>query len=99
MDQAKIEVKIFRGICQPSVSHGQPADDFEIKDLGPLKYFVGMEFARFKEGMFVNQHKCILDLLGETGLLDCEAIETPLEPHLKFQSMEAEEMVHRTRIL
>ena len=27
---------------------------FEIKDLGTLKYFLGMEFARFKEGIFVN---------------------------------------------
>ena len=32
--------------------------DFKIKDLGALKYFLGMEFARSKEGIFVNQRKC-----------------------------------------
>lgn len=32
-------------------------NDFEIKDLGSLKYFCGMEFARSKEGIFVNQRK------------------------------------------
>ena len=30
------------------------AQDFEIKDLGMLKYFLGMEFTRSKEGIFVN---------------------------------------------
>ncbi len=32
------------------------ADEFEIKDLGALKYFLIMEFAKSKEGIFVNQH-------------------------------------------
>lgn len=27
---------------------------FEIKDLGTVKHFLGMEFARSKEGIFVN---------------------------------------------
>ena len=42
------------------------AMEFEIKDLGALKYFLDMEFARSKEGIFVNQRKYVLDLLGET---------------------------------
>ena len=42
------------------------AMEFEIKDLGALKYFLAMEFARSKEGIFVNQRKYVLDLLGET---------------------------------
>ena len=33
---------------------GKLAKEFEIKDLGVLKYFLGMEFARSKEGIFVN---------------------------------------------
>lgn len=32
------------------------AGEFEIKDLGSLKYFLGMEFARSKGGIFLNQH-------------------------------------------
>ena len=47
-----------------------------------LKYFLGMEFARSKEGIFVNQRKYVLDLLGETGLLGCKAVETPIKPNL-----------------
>ena len=45
-----------------------------------------MEFARSKEGIFVNQRKYVLDLLGETGLLGCKAAETPIKPNLKLQA-------------
>ncbi|KAA0035929.1 Cysteine-rich RLK (RECEPTOR-like protein kinase) 8 [Cucumis melo var. makuwa] len=44
-------------------------DEFEIKDLGNLKYFLGMEVARSKEGISVSQRKYTLDLLTETGKL------------------------------
>ena len=30
------------------------ANEFEIKDIGELKYFLGMEFARSKRGIFVS---------------------------------------------
>lgn len=33
---------------------GLLAWDFEIKDLGTLKYFLGMEFARSRKGIFVS---------------------------------------------
>ena len=29
-------------------------DNFEIRDLGALKYFLGMEFAKSKKGIFVT---------------------------------------------
>ena len=71
------------------------AKEFHIKDLGALKYFLGMEFARSKEGIFVNQRKYVLDLLGETGMLGCKMVETPIEPNLKLQAAKAEEVKER----
>ena len=58
---------------------------FEIKDLGGLKYFLGIEFSRSKRGIFVSQRKYVLDLLSETRLLGCKAAETPIEHNLKLQ--------------
>ena len=45
------------------------AREFEIKDLGALRYFFGMEFMRFKKEICMSQRKYVLDLLKETGLL------------------------------
>lgn len=71
------------------------ADDFEIKDLGTLKYFLGLEFARSEEGIFVNQWNYVLDLLSETILLGCKAAETSIEPNLKLQSAKPENVLNK----
>ncbi|PON72059.1 hypothetical protein PanWU01x14_069010 [Parasponia andersonii] len=54
-----------------------------------------MEFARSKEGIFVNQRKYVLDLLDETGLLGCKPVETPIGLNLKLQPSKAEEGVNK----
>ncbi|KAJ9678560.1 hypothetical protein PVL29_020667 [Vitis rotundifolia] len=76
---------------------GKLVEDFEIKDLGTLKYFLGMEFARSKEGIFVNQRKYVLDLLDETGMLGCKPAETPIEPNVKLQPIKAKNVKDRDR--
>ncbi|KAL1531339.1 hypothetical protein AAHA92_34026 [Salvia divinorum] len=52
--------------------------EFDMKDLGPLKYFLGIEVLRSRHGIFLRQRKYVLDLLAETGLLDCKSAETPM---------------------
>ena len=74
------------------------ADEFEIKDLGVLKYFLGMEFARSKEGIFVNQRKYVLDLLGEIGMLGCKIAETPMEPNTKLQPAKIKSIVNKVNL-
>lgn len=44
-----------------------PATKFMIKYLGPLKYFLGIEIARSKEGIYLSQRKYALDILTDTG--------------------------------
>lgn len=65
---------------------GKLANDFQIKDLGMLKYYLGMEFATLKQGILINQKKYIVDLLQEIGLLGCRTVETPTETNLKLQA-------------
>lgn len=62
------------------------AREFEIKDLGNLKYFLGMEVARSKKGICINQRKYVLDLLKETGMTNCKPAETPMDLSTKLGS-------------
>lgn len=50
--------------------------EFEMKDLGRLKYFLGIEVLRSQRGLFISQRKYVLDLLAETGMLECKPIDT-----------------------
>ena len=58
---------------------------FEIKDLGSLRYFLGMEVARSKKGIVVSQRKYVLDLLKETGMSGCRPADTPIDPNQKLR--------------
>ena len=73
------------------------ARDFDIKDLGASKYFLGMEFTRSRKGIFVSQRKYVLDLLKEIGLMGCKAVETPIESNLKLQPARVEKVLDRDR--
>jgi hypothetical protein len=44
---------------------------FEVKELGPLRYFLGIEIARSSKGIVLSQRKYVLDLLAETWMLEC----------------------------
>ena len=56
----------------------------EMKELGQLKYFLGIEVAYSKEGISLSQHKYTLDLLQETGQLGCKPTSTPLDVNVKI---------------
>lgn len=53
--------------------------EFDMKDLGGLKYFLGIEVIRSNQGIFLSQQKYVLDLLKETSMLGCQPIDTPTE--------------------
>ncbi|KAK8593972.1 hypothetical protein V6N12_046045 [Hibiscus sabdariffa] len=58
--------------------------EFETKDLSKLRYFLGMEVARSKEGLVINQRKYVLDLLKETGFLGCKPVDTLMDINVTF---------------
>lgn len=50
-----------------------------MKDLGLLRYFLGIEIDRTSSGMHITQHKYTLDLLAKFNMLHCKPISTPAE--------------------
>jgi hypothetical protein len=64
--------------------HEHLAREFEMKDLGELKYFLGIEVSRSDKGIFLSQRKYALDLLSETGMTACSPASTPMEENLKL---------------
>ncbi len=63
---------------------------FQTKDLGSLRYFLGIEVARSKMGINLSQRKYVLDLLEETGLLGAKSVDSPMEPNVKLDAEKGE---------
>src|SRR6266498_2605339 len=59
-------------------------ETFEVKDLGQLRYFLGIEIARSSKGIVLSQRKYILDLLNETGMLGYRTVSTPIKQNHKL---------------
>ncbi|RDY07705.1 hypothetical protein CR513_08152, partial [Mucuna pruriens] len=55
------------------------ASQFEMKELGKLKYFLGIKVAYSKQRIFISQRKNVLDLLKEIGKLGCKTSRVPIE--------------------
>ncbi|KAL6343079.1 hypothetical protein AAG906_017891 [Vitis piasezkii] len=73
------------------------ATEFEMKDLGSLRYFLGIEVARNKIGISVSQRKYVLDLLGETGLVGCKPVETLVDSNVKIDTQKVNNPVDSGR--
>ena len=52
---------------------------FEMKDLGHLSYFLGLEIAHSTDGLYITQAKYDSDLLSRVGLTDNKIVDTPIE--------------------
>ena len=52
---------------------------FHMKDLGLLKYFLGVEVAKNSEGIYLCQRKYTLDIISETGNLGSKTARFPME--------------------
>lgn len=72
-------------------------EEFSVKDLGPLKYFLGIEVAKTSDGLVLSQRKYMLDILEDCGKLGCKPSSFPIEQGLKLDKGESEPRVDASK--
>ncbi|RVW28647.1 Retrovirus-related Pol polyprotein from transposon RE1 [Vitis vinifera] len=69
--------------------------EFEIKELGKLKYFLGIEVAYSTQGIFISQQKYVTDLLEKSREDWCKPISTPMDPNHKLGEAKEEPVMDK----
>ncbi len=59
---------------------------FEMKDLGKLRYFLGIEVIQSPKGILLLQRQYALNKLSEYGMTSCKPISIPLEQNVKLSA-------------
>ena len=67
-----------------------------VKDLGPLRYFLGLQIDYKKAGFFVHQSKYITDLLTKFKMSDCKATSTPIAISLILSTSSSDSLANPT---
>jgi hypothetical protein len=66
------------------------SDQFLMSDLGPLRYFLGIEISSMPKGLFLSQEMYIQDLLDRASLTDHRIVETPMELNVHLTPTDGE---------
>lgn len=83
------------GSCNQDEIHNSKVyleSQFKLKDLGKLRYFLGLEIARNTTGITVCQRKFSLDLVEKFGLLGTKPTETPISSNHKLSQEDVDSM-------
>lgn len=57
---------------------------FEMSKLGPLTFYIGIEFTRLSQGMLLLQRSYVMNLLEKFDMKDCAQAAIPMEDGLKL---------------
>ena len=74
---------------------------FHTKDLGMLRYFLGIKVMGSKHGIFLSQRKYVLDLLSKTRKLGVKPCSSPMVPsvHLTRECETFEDLERYRRLV
>jgi len=69
-----------------------PCNYFQTKDLGKLKYFLGIEVAQSNDDIVISQMKYAFDIFEKTGLMNSNFVDILMDPNTKFLPNQGEPM-------
>jgi hypothetical protein len=69
---------------------------FQMKELGQLKHFLGLEIDYTHEGLVLHQKRYSSDLLKKFGMVNCKPISTPMEANAKVCALEWKDLEDAT---
>jgi hypothetical protein len=71
-------------------------DAFAVKDMGHVRYFLGITVRRTKDGFFLSQSAYAQELLERADMANCNTIATPADTKLKASAAEGKLLVDAT---
>ena len=69
---------------------------FEMKDLDPLNYFLGLEVSSYVDGYYLTQAKYTFDLISRASITDSKIVDTPIEYNCLLNSHDGESLSDAT---
>ena len=71
-------------------------DEFDMTDLGKMRYFLGLEFLQRSDGIFINQKKYALEVLQRFGMDKTNSVHNPIVHGFKLMKDEGGVKVDKT---
>ena len=72
---------------------------FEMKDFGPLNYFLSIEVSSSADGYYLTQAKYTSDLISRASITDSKIVDTPIEYNCHLNSHNGETLSDATLYL
>ena len=64
--------------------------EFDMKNLGELWYFLGIDIVCTPEGIWLSKRQYSLDMLSKYGMDDCKPISMPFNQNLKLRAYDGQ---------
>jgi hypothetical protein len=94
-----VDDMLITGDNSEHISHVKQhlSKEFQMSDLGPLSYFLGIEVQQTSKGFYLSQSMYIQDLLDRSGIPDTRTVATPMDIHLKLRPQDGTPLADPTR--
>jgi hypothetical protein len=61
----------------------QLAFEFDMKDIGLMHYYLGLEVSQKRYEVFLGQGKYAINILHKFGMMDCKSMDTPMNTDIR----------------